>query len=69
MPMTKKTARAILACQASIQKAIDVCLPKLTDDERDYATSYWAAHIQDSIGGRAYGAMPIGLAQDTLGIE
>jgi len=66
MKMTKREARAILACQKTIEKALDVCLEKLGNDESDYATSYWMAHIRDSIGGSAYGSMPIGAAHDLI---
>lgn len=64
--MTKKEAKALLACQAKVVKAIESCLSQLSSDERNYAESYWAAHIRSAITGQGYGSAPMGRAQLTL---
>lgn len=57
--MTKQNARAILQCKKTIDKAIEVCLAKLTGDEKIQAESYWAAHVKSCMNGQAYGSAPI----------
>jgi hypothetical protein len=64
--MTKKEARALLACKAKVVKAIESCLSQLSAAERSYAESYWAAHINSAITGQGYGSAPMGRAKLTL---
>jgi hypothetical protein len=65
--MTKSEARAILACQKAVYKALDICENKLTGDELAYAQSYWMAHIRQSFDGHSYGGAPVVRAGRILG--
>ena len=64
--MTKTEAKAYLAMQAKVHKAIDACLAKLSQRERDWAESYWAAHVRSSVDGAAYGSAPTMRAAELL---
>jgi hypothetical protein len=57
--MTKTEARAILACQKALGKALKICEGKLKGDELQYAQQYWMGQIYVIIGGFYYGSMPI----------
>lgn len=67
--MTKTEARAILACQDKINKALDACIRKLEPQTRDYAEAYWATHIRLVINSIGFGSAPINRARDVLGLD
>lgn len=64
--MTKTEAKAYLAMQAKVHKAVDACLAKLSQRERDWAESYWAAHVRSAVDGTAYGSAPTVTAAQLL---
>lgn len=66
--MTKAEARALVAMQDKVNRAVEACLAKLSNREREWAESYWAAHIRASVGGTAYGSAPTGAARELLGL-
>lgn len=66
MAMTKKDARAIIACGNRITKALDACLNQLSEKEQQYARAYWAAHIQSAMHGGNYGSAPMEAAYELL---
>ena len=57
--MTKKEARALIACGNKITRALDACLNQLSDPERDYARVYWAQHIKNALYDGRHGAAPM----------
>lgn len=65
--MTKTNARAFVQCHNAIERALDACLSKLSEREREYAEAYWAGHIRGAIN-NAYGSMPYHRALETLDI-
>ena len=64
--MTKKEARAIIACRDKISAALRICRNALSGQEAEYADAYWMSHIRQSINGDAYGSMPIYRAEETV---
>ena len=66
MAMTKKDARAIIACGNRITRALDACLNQLSEKEQQYARAYWAAHIQSAMHGGNYGSAPMARAEMIL---
>lgn len=66
MPLTKREARAILACQRKICNAILVVRGQLKPQNLEYAEAYWLAHLVSIISGNSYGSMPISHAVDVL---
>ena len=66
MAMTKKEARAIVACRNKIIAALDACYLKLSIEQSQYADNYWMAHIRQSLDGHSYGSAPTGEAEELL---
>ncbi len=64
--MTKTEARAILDFKAKIEAACKALEKKLPSTMIDYATSYYLAHIRQSVDGHSYGSAPIARAIETL---
>jgi hypothetical protein len=65
--MTKKEARAILACKKRIEGAIAMVKIQLTTpDERSNCENYWGGNILHIMQGGSYGAAPISRAEDIL---
>ncbi len=65
--MNKKEARAILAFQSKVTKALEVLVEKLSQRELESANAYYAAHIRSIVNGNGYMTLPVGKAQETLG--
>lgn len=64
--MTKNEARAYVAMQDKVERAVAACLAKLPQRERDWAESYWAAHVRSAVGGMSYGSAPTTEARNML---
>lgn len=67
--MTKREAKAIIDCSLKIRLALNKCLDKLSEREKEYAEAYWAAHIRSTAQGMVYGSMPLNRASTVLNGE
>lgn len=66
MSMTRREARAVLACAGKVERAVKSVLGQLSEPNRTYAEAYWAGHMLKIAREQGYGTMPLMQADATL---
>jgi|HubBroStandDraft_4_1064222.scaffolds.fasta_scaffold08568_5 hypothetical protein len=65
--MTRKQAKAILACQKAVMKALETCRGRLKGSEEGlHFDAYWGSRVTLIMQGSGYGSAPIKRAEETL---